>query len=97
METIANWLDGRMLACPSKAIAGIACPGCGIQRGFVDLLRGDLAGSWEHYPPLLPFLLTMLLLLFFLVSRYRFRLQLLMGSFFTTVAFIIVNYLYQIT
>lgn len=97
METIADWLDGRMLSCPSKSLAGITCPGCGFQRAFVDLLRGDIAGSWEHYPPLLPFLLTMLLLVFFLVSRYRYRLQMVVGAFFTTVIFIVVNYLYKIT
>lgn len=85
-----------MLACPTKALTGIDCPGCGFQRAFVDLLRGDLAGSWEHYPPLFPFLLTMLLLLFFLLSRYRYRLHLVVGSFFATVAFIVANYVVKI-
>ncbi|HHG85469.1 MAG TPA: DUF2752 domain-containing protein [Bacteroidetes bacterium] len=92
MEAIANALESNMLTCPSKALAGITCPGCGFQTASVALLRGNLADTWEHYPPLFPFLLLMLLLLFFLVSRYRYRLHLLLGAFFTTLAFITVNY-----
>ena len=69
METIAHALESNMLACPSKTWAGIACPGCGFQTSLVALLRGNLTESWNHYPPLLPFLLLMALLLFFLVRN----------------------------
>lgn len=92
MESIANWLEAHMLACPTKAIFHLDCPGCGFQSAFVDLMRGDFAGVWEHYPPLIPFLLTMLLLIVAVFTRFRFRLQFLMGAFVMTCTFILVNY-----
>lgn len=45
------------------------CPGCGIQRGFIALLKGDFKTSLELYPALIP----LLLLLLFFVSHLRFQ------------------------
>ena len=92
MESIANWLEAHALPCPAKAVFSVECPGCGFQSALADLLRGDLAGCWEHYPPLLPFLLTILLLFGAVLFRYPGRLRLLVASFALTCAFILVNY-----
>lgn len=97
METAAQWMESHMLTCPSVAMTGMQCPGCGFQRALADLVRGDLGASWEHYPPLFPFLLTLVLLVVALRSRFRWRLHLLLGAFFTTIAFIGVNYFLKIT
>jgi hypothetical protein len=39
------------------------CPGCGMTRAFFALLRGDLAGSLAYNPSLIPFLITIIVLL----------------------------------
>ena len=53
--------------CPMKAATGIPCPGCGLTRATVALLRGDLSASLRThaYAPLivLALLLTGLTLL----------------------------------
>lgn len=41
--------DGPVL-CPFRRCTGGYCPGCGMTRSGGRLLRGDLAGSWEHHP-----------------------------------------------
>lgn len=44
------------LPCPFKSVTGIDCPGCGFQRSVVALWEGDLATSFQTYPPAIPIL-----------------------------------------
>ena len=62
MSALIHWLEQHMLSCPYKEGLGIDCPGCGLQRAFVALLRGDVAESLVLYPALLPMLCMFLLL-----------------------------------
>lgn len=39
--------------CPFKFFLGIPCPGCGMSRAFLCLLRFDIRGAF-HYHPLFP-------------------------------------------
>ena len=43
--------------CPSRALFGLDCPGCGGLRGTHDLLHADISGALDHNL-LLPFLLV---------------------------------------
>ena len=92
METISYWLEGHLLSCPVKAAAGIDCPGCGFQRALLALLRGDFEACWHYYPPLIPFLCTMVLLVIAVRSRLRYRMPALAVGVATTSIFSVVNY-----
>src|SRR5204863_3895983 len=35
--------------CPSRALFGVECPGCGLTRSFVALAAGDLRESWRFH------------------------------------------------
>ncbi|NQW73490.1 MAG: DUF2752 domain-containing protein, partial [Actinobacteria bacterium] len=39
---------GHYPICPTRALLGIDCPGCGLMRGTHDLLHGNLAGAVDH-------------------------------------------------
>ncbi|MGI9136630.1 MAG: DUF2752 domain-containing protein [Candidatus Nanopelagicales bacterium] len=39
---------GHFPLCPTKALLGIDCPGCGCMRGLYALTHGDLAGAADH-------------------------------------------------
>lgn len=39
---------GHYPLCPTQAIFGVDCPGCGIMRGTHDLLVGDVPGALDH-------------------------------------------------
>lgn len=36
--------------CPIRWLTGIPCPGCGLSRAYLALLRGDLAGAFAFHP-----------------------------------------------
>ena len=40
--------SGHYPVCPSRALLGIDCPGCGGMRGMYCLIHGDLAGAMSH-------------------------------------------------
>ncbi len=44
---------GRGLYCPVWLTTGLYCPGCGVSRMCLRLLRGDLAGAFRANPLLL--------------------------------------------
>lgn len=65
---------GHFPVCPTYALTGIYCPGCGMLRATHDLTHGDLAGAMQRNP-LAPFLLLGLVGLFaiWVVARWTGR------------------------
>ena len=65
---------GHYPLCPTYALAGVYCPGCGMLRATHDLAHGDLAGALQRNP-IAPFVLAGLVALFALwvVSRWTGR------------------------
>lgn len=55
--------------CPIKALLGVPCPGCGMTRAVLALLRLDFAGAASMHP--LVFLLPAVLLLLLFWKRGR--------------------------
>ncbi len=39
---------GHYPLCPTQALFGVDCPGCGIMRGTHDLITGDIGGALDH-------------------------------------------------
>ena len=46
-------LTGLSLPCPFHALTGLWCPGCGMTRMCLSLLRGDLSAAWASNPALM--------------------------------------------
>jgi hypothetical protein len=42
--------DWNMLPCLSQQLFNISCPGCGIQRSFINLINGNLYQAFILYP-----------------------------------------------
>lgn len=56
-----EWLEAHQLTCWIKSITGIECPGCGMQRAALFLLKGEWKASFLSYPALLPLLVFLVL------------------------------------
>lgn len=64
-----HWVEGHLLTCPSKKYLHLECPGCGLQRSLISLLKADLPTSFRLYPATIP-LLAMVL---FTVAHLKFK------------------------
>jgi hypothetical protein len=93
---IIHWLEANQLSCPSKKILQIDCPGCGLQRSFVELLKGNLQSSLQMHPATIP------LILFFLFAALQLKFQFKQGNKIIVYSYILVatllasNYIYKI-
>jgi hypothetical protein len=84
-----------MLPCLVKKYFGIECPGCGIQRSFLKLIQGDILGSIQQYPGLIPLLFLIILLGCFLIKP-QIRLGKITAIWAQVTGFIIaISYIYH--
>ena len=91
-----EWLQGHMLACPSKKFLHIECPGCGLQRSMLALIKGDFAGSWNLYPATIPILLLMGFTLLHLKYKFARGAEVIKYSYAVIAIMIAVFYIYKI-
>jgi hypothetical protein len=87
-----DWLQNHLLTCPYKAMTGNDCPGCGMQRSFLELLRGNLHSSFELYPALIPLLCTFLFLFLHLKFKFEAGAKVIMYLFIFSTAVVIISY-----
>ena len=59
-----------LIHCPIKYITGIACPGCGMTRAYISLLKLDVAKSF-YYHPLWPIPIMYLFVYYFFRNKNR--------------------------
>ena len=86
-------LKNLMLPCLNKKLFGVECPGCGFQRAFLMLIKGDFSEAFHMYPAIYPMLLLVVFLgsNLFLKIKYAFHIKVFLGI--TTVLTIIVSYI----
>ncbi|MCF0206405.1 MAG: DUF2752 domain-containing protein [Bacteroidales bacterium] len=91
-----EWLEHHLLPCPVKHYFGIECPGCGMQRSIVELLKGNFAESFILYPPLIPNIILIILLIVNLYTNSEIALKILKYALISDAIIILVNYLLKI-
>ncbi len=86
-------LENNAPGCFFKSTFGIDCPGCGMTRAFFALLKGDLMGSLAYNPGLIPFLITVTVLVIQLKIKHPRGGYLVMGLFIFTSLIAIINFI----
>lgn len=66
-----HWLEANMFACPFKKFLNIECPGCGMQRSAVALLKGNILASLQLYPATIPILALFLYIGLHLIYKFE--------------------------
>jgi len=96
MNKIIHWLESHMLSCPFKETFGIDCPGCGIQRSFILLLKGDLIESFCQYPPLIPMIFLNIFLIIHLIFKIKNGGRILLVNFIVVAVLMVANFIYKL-
>jgi hypothetical protein len=68
---LINWLEEHLQPCSYQTYLGFDCLGCGIQRSFIALLKGDFISSFYLYPALIPIISFLFLLTIHLVFKFK--------------------------
>lgn len=88
-----EWLENHLLTCIFKSSFGIECPGCGTQRAFIALLKGDIISSMQYHAGVIPFILTIIALIIQLKLKHVNGSKVVMWLFITTTTITIIQYL----
>ena len=85
-----------MMPCFYKQLSGIDCPGCGMQRSFIELLNGDFYASFNLYPALLPVIFTIGLTAAHLFLKFKDGAVFIKYSFILTISIITISYIIKL-
>ena len=92
-----HWLEAHQLPCPVKYILNIDCPGCGLQRSLIALLKGNLAASFQLHPATIPLLLFVLFSALHLYFKFKKGNSIIIYSYIFIALILLANYIYKIT
>ena len=93
---VFDWLNHHLLSCPFKAHFGVDCPGCGLQRSVLALLKGNLLESFKFYPATVPLFMLIIFTAIHLKVDFKFGAQLIKLVFIGIAVIILINYIYKI-
>jgi Protein of unknown function (DUF2752) len=96
MQSIIHWLETHQLPCMFKAVTHFDCPGCGMQRSFILLVKGDLTGSILIYPALLPIMLLFAFLILHITTKIKNGPAILKFAYIFCAGVILVSYIYKL-
>lgn len=96
LEKLINWLETHSVPCIYKKYSGVECPGCGMQRAFIALLKGNFIESLQLYPALIPVILLVVFLIIHLFFKLKNGARLVKILFFVNVFIIMTNYSFKV-
>ncbi len=85
--------DNFMIPCMSKQLLGMECPGCGLQRAVIFLLKGDFIAAFKMYPAIYPIVLLFAFLIADRLIRFRWGNAITIFLMITSVFFILINFI----
>jgi len=96
VDKLIRWLESHQQACFYKKYLGVECPGCGMQRSFIELLKGNIVESIVLFPALIPIILLILFLGFHLIFKFRAGAYILKILFIINTSILVLNYIYKL-
>lgn len=95
-ERLANWIESHQQTCFYKKFLGVECPGCGMQRSFMELLRGNIAESLALFPALIPTIILIGYLMMHLIFKYKNGANILKYLFIINTTMVVLSYIYKL-
>jgi hypothetical protein len=93
---VIDKLEDNMLSCVYKKYLGIECPGCGMQRAFYYLIRGEFIESLKMFPALIPLMAMMAYLVLHIIFKFKKGHKILLFMFILNLVIIMTNYIFKL-
>lgn len=94
--SLITWLESNMLPCPYSKYFGFDCMGCGMQRSFVALLKGNFTDSFYNYPALIPMIFMFFFLFTHLIFKFKNGAAWLKYQFILVLAIVVINFVVKL-
>ncbi len=91
---LVDFLENNMLSCKWKEL-GLECTGCGLQRSFIYLLKGEFSEALTIYPAIYTLILMFAFLGIHLKFNFNKGAQILKWLFVLNLAIIIIHYIFK--
>ncbi|MDD2636606.1 MAG: DUF2752 domain-containing protein [Bacteroidales bacterium] len=88
-------IERYMLPCPVKQVTGLPCPGCGMQRAIIELVKGNIIDSIISYPALIPLIIMFCFLILHLKFEFKYGATILKYFFIINAIIISINYIFE--
>lgn len=95
-KIIINWLESHHQDCFYKKYFGIECPGCGMQRAFIELLKGNFVESFILFPALIPTIFLIFYLILHLIFKFKNGANILKILFIINTSIVVLSYIYKL-
>ncbi len=93
MDSIINWLERNMSPCFYKKYFGMECPGCGMQRSIIALLKGNFIDSFFLYPGLFPTIILIVFSVFHIIFKFKNGADIIKWLFFFNLTVVLGNFI----
>ena len=90
---VIGFMERNMFSCPSKTHLGIECPGCGLQRSLLLLMKGEFYESLRIYPATIPLLFMFIFLLLHVKFKFSKGALILQYIFIFNAALVFISYI----
>ncbi|MFH6768986.1 DUF2752 domain-containing protein [Gaetbulibacter aquiaggeris] len=90
-------LDDFMLPCLNKALFGVECPGCGMQRSVSLLIHGEFIAAYKTYPAIYALILLFLFIGLNFFFKFKNSNKIINGLAILSILIILINFVYKLT
>jgi len=88
-------LEDYLLPCPNKKIFGVDCPGCGVQRATVLLVKGKPVEAFSMFPAIYTTLLFFVAIAFHFLFKKSYSHKIILGLGILNVVIMLIAYIYK--
>lgn len=89
-------LEKYMIPCMNKKIFGFDCPGCGMQRAFVMVLKGEFTDAFFMFPAIYTFIAFFGFIILNFFDKKRNYHKIIIGLGIINGLIMIISYIYKI-
>lgn len=96
MNSLITWIEEHLQPCFYKETLGFECPGCGMQRSLIELLKGDFLQSLKFYPGLVPIIIMFFFLILHISFNFKKGGNILKYMFIGNISIIVISYIIKL-
>ena len=96
LHKVITWLESHMGTCAFRELGGLECPGCGLQRSIIALLKGEILESILLFPALLPLIGMFAFLALHLALKLKHGALVLKIFYISNAVLILAGYIFKI-